>query len=821
MALENNNIENRPALRNANGEEDGEFLSLSEIWAMIWNNKWWYVASLVVCVFLAGFVIYRTSPKYSRTSKVIVDDNNENSAMKELASFTSAMGGFRGKSGANVYNEMESFTSPDLMSIVVDRLGLETSYVEKQFLRSRELFTSSPVALVQTGDNHASAYSFELLKTGDSTFVIKNLRVAGEKVPYKEKIRGSLGEELDTPVGKIKIISTIHADKWKKPIIVGWVNSKKLAKSYCKKLNVSLSGKESTVLVLTFEDTFPSRAEDVLNTLIDVYNEQWVANKNRSARNTTAFINDRLVVIENELGGVEESLKEYKETHKITDIQSVSEAYLQESTQYSAKSFEVNNQLSVAKFIRDYLKDPQHDGALIPSNLGLDSKTVDTQISEYNQTVLTRDRLMSDSSIDNPLVGDLNNSISALKVAISRSIENLISTLQMQVDKIEAQENAIMARIASTSGQELKLLSIERQQKIKQELYVYLLQKREENEIASLVNVGNTRMVMSPSGDEKPASPNKRMILLVALVMGLGIPFGVFFLINQLDNRVKNRSDVSDLQIPFLAEIPQIGKGAGILNRLRKNMLDDGNTRIVVEASNRNSINEAFRVLRTNLDFMTNQEPGKCHKIMVTSFNPNAGKTFTIMNMAATVALKNSKVLLLDLDLRKGTLGKALEHNKAGISAYLNGKVNDIMTEIQHVKDNLDLITVGSLPPNPAELLVSDRFKTMLDELSAHYDYIFMDCPPVDLVADTAIIAKEADFTVLIIRAGLFDKRALPVVEDMYRSGVYKHMALILNGVDTKTKAYGHYGYGYGYSYGYGYGHGYGYGYGDHVDKDE
>ena len=608
MALENNNIDNRPALRNANGEEDGDILSLTEIWAMIWNNKWWYVLSLVVCIFMAGFVIYRTAPKYTRTAKVIVDDSNENSAMKELASFTSAMS-LRRNSGANVYNEMESFTSPDIMSVVVDRLGLEASYVEKQFLRSRELFTSSPIALVQTGDNHASAYSFELTKTGDSTFVIKNLRVAGEKMKFKGKIKGSFREELQTPVGKIKIVPTMHIDKWGDPIVVSWVNAKRLAKAYCKKLNVSLSGKESTVLVLSLEDTFPRRAEDILNTLIDVYNEQWVANKNRSARNTTAFINDRLVVIENELGGVEESLKQYKETHKITDIASISEAYLKESTDYSAKSFEVNNQLAIAKFIKEYLKDPQHDGALIPSNLGLDSKTVDSQITEYNQMVLTRDRYMSDSSSDNPLVGDLNNSISALKVAISRSMDNLISTLQMQVDKIEAQENDIMSRIANTSGQELQLLSIERQQKIKQELYVYLLQKREENEIASLVNVGNTRMVMSPNGDERPGAPNKQMILLVALVLGMGIPFGVFFLINQLDNRVKNRSDVAGLQIPFLAEIPQIGQGAGLLNKLRKNMLNNANTRIVVEAGNRNGINEAFRVLRTNLDFMTNQEP--------------------------------------------------------------------------------------------------------------------------------------------------------------------------------------------------------------------
>lgn len=795
------NIENR--FNTSSNDEDGEMLNLADLWAMIWDHKWWYVASVILCVFVAGVYLYRSAPVFSRSSKVIIDDSNENSTLRDLAAFSSIASRYR-TSGANVYNEIEAFSSPDLMSDVVKRLGLETIYVEKQFLRSREKLEDTPITLKLEGDNLASAFSFELTRSGDSSFVMKNFQVAGETEKIKDVVKGNFREVINTPVGLLSITPTVFVDDWKKPMTISWINSSKLGKIYSENLSVSLSGKESTVVVLEFKDKFKSRADAILNTVIDIYNEQWVENKNRSARNTTSFINDRLVIIEKELGGVEKDLKEYKSEHKITNMEALSDAYLSESKEYKSKSFEVNNQLAIAKYIKEYLDDPSHSNALIPANSGLTSTTVETQIKEYNTYVLQRDRLVNESSADNPLVTDLNQSIASLRTAINNSISNLIATLKLQADKIESEEDEIMSRISNASGQELQLLSIERQQKIKEDLYVYLLEKREENEIASLVNIGNTRVIMKPSGSDHPVSPKKKIILLIALVLGGGIPFAVFYLLSQLDTRVKNRSDLSSVQIPFLAEIPQIGVGAGILNRLRKKMCDNRNTKFVVSAGSRNGVNEAFRVLRTNFDFMVSEKSG-CHKIMVTSFNPNAGKTFVIMNMAATIALKGAKVLLLDLDIRKATLGKALDRNKTGISAYLNGKVDNIMSEVQHLRDNLDLVSVGSLPPNPAELLVSERFTRMLDELSSHYDYIFMDCPPIDIVADTSIIAKSADYTVFVIRAGLFDKRALPVLEQCYESGVYNHLSLILNGVDMdggKHYGYGHYGYGYGYGYG-------------------
>ncbi|MCR5245911.1 MAG: CpsD/CapB family tyrosine-protein kinase, partial [Bacteroidales bacterium] len=287
---------------------------------------------------------------------------------------------------------------------------------------------------------------------------------------------------------------------------------------------------------------------------------------------------------------------------------------------------------------------------------------------------------------------------------------------------------------------------------------------------------------------------------------------------NQLDTRVKDRGDVKGLQIPFLGEIPQANLPTKWWQRLDKSIrYSSHNSQIVVKPGNRDMMNEAFRVMRTNLDLMTAGHPG-CHRIMLTSFNPNAGKTYLIMNIAATMALKKSKVLLIDVDMRKGTLSNVLAPKKTGIASYLNGKTADVRESILPVTDNLWVLPVGNLPPNPAELLLGERFEQMLESLSKEYDYIFLDCPPIDMVADTGIIAKHADMTLFVMRAGLFDKRALPAAEELYESGKYNRMALVLNGVETAHSGYGHYGYGH---YGYGhYGYGYGYGYGNSGDGD-
>ena len=599
-------------------------LPIADIWAMVRDNIWWYVFSILFFLAVAVFYLYRTPNTYSRVEKVIVDEDSQSSMMRDLTSFA-GYNRMRYGRGTNVDNEMEAFASPDLMEQVVRRLNLETTYTDLQFLRTRELYTGTPVMLSLLGGNMASNFSFVISKTGPQSFVLKDFRVNGDKLKA-DPVSGALGDSLVTPVGALRISPTVHFEDWKNDISISWATAMSRAKGYCSRMNVYLSTKQSSVVVLAIQDLFPRRAESILRTLLDIYDEDWISNKNRSARNTSDFIKDRLVIIEEELGGIEEDLKDYKASHGIADISDAARQYLDLSKEYAGREFEVNNQLSIAKYIREYLGDPVHARSLIPANSGLVSDQVNTQIGEYNTLLLERDRLLKSSSENNPLIRDMNASLDAIRLSISRSVENLIATLQLQVDKVEQEQRQ-------------------------------MLQKREENELSSLVNVANTRLIMAPNGAPAPISPNKMAVFLVALLLGFFLPLVYFFLRKMLDSSVKTRSDLVNLKLPFLAEIPQMGLNGSYWKRLRTNRFDDSNCAIIVQGGKRDMMNEAFRVLRTNLDLMVGQKEG-CHVVMVTSFTPNAGKTFTIMNMAASMAIKGSRVLLLDLDLPSSESGR-------------------------------------------------------------------------------------------------------------------------------------------------------------------
>lgn len=770
-------------------EEPG--INILELWHLVWHHKIWYIISVVICLAAAAFYLYRTPSVYTRSAKVLIDESNQDATMRNLGVASANM--MRMRSAFNtVENEMQAFSSPDLMQVVVERLGLQTRYVEQQPLRKVELYPA-PVEMRLTGDNPQGSFAFTANLESDGTISLGEFKIGKDELDTQ--VIGNLGDTLSTPAGRLVLHKTAKIEDFKHPIRISWTNSRAMAKAYAGKLNLSLATKESSVIVLSMTDQYPSRAESVLSSLIDVYNEVWINNKNRAAINTTEFINERLVVIEKDLGAVEETLKNYKASNNLTDIKAAGQAYLQESSLYAAKSFELNNQLSIAKYIREYLTDPSNHNALIPSNLGLTSNSVEKQIGEYNELVLQRDRLSKGSTENNPIIADINTSIISIRDAILRSVDNLIATLDLQINKIDSQEKQILARMSSSSGQELKLLSIERQQQITQNLYIFLLQKREENELAALINVGNTRLLMAPNGSPAPVSPNRMMIILAALILGFGIPFGIFFLLKMLDNTIKTKADLGRLSVPFLAEVPKMGKED----------FDRNQCRIVVEAGQRDMMNEAFRVLRTNIDLMLGKKDSS-KVIMFTSFLPAAGKTFSIMNVAAGMSLKGARTILVDLDLRKATLSQSLNVSHSGVAAYLNGKIDDYRPCVDTLAENLSILPIGTLPPNPTELLLTDRFTKLIEDLKKDYDYVFLDCPPIDLVADASIITEKADMSIFVLRSGKLGKPALQSIEDLYASGKYNHMALLLNSVELKHKKYGYGKSGYGYGYGYGYG---------------
>ena len=792
--------ENIKNVNNTFNREEETAFRLSDIWHLIWDYKWWYLLSLVVCFFFASFYLYRTPTTYSCTAKVLIDESNQDATMRNLGVASAGM--MRLRSFNSVENEIEAFSSVDYMQKVVERLGLQVSYTELLKFKTVDLSSNSPLSLVLAGENPHTSFSFTVSNLGDDKIRLSEFKLKGEAIG--SPVEGHMGDTLQTALGRIAIFPTQHIDNFNADISIAWSDVMSTAKKYCAKLNVSLSGKESSVVVLKMNDTDPMRASKVIDALIEVYEEVWLSNKNKASVNTTNFINERLAIIERDLSTVEEALRQYKSSNNLTDIKAISQLYIDESSHYATKAFEVRNQLSVARFIKNYLNDPANAMSLIPADVGIANSSVDSEIKEYNDLVLQRDRLLTGSGANNPMIADLNTAIAAIRSAILNSVDNLVSTLQLQLSRIEGQERDILSRMSSSSGQELQLLSIERQHQIIQELYKFLLQKREENELAALVNVGNTQLLQSPEASIAAVGPNKMMILLVAIVLGFGLPFGFFFLRNRLDTVIKNKADLGNLSVPFLAEIPRYVRPGDRFKKfasLRRRKDDRSLTKIIVEPGSREMMNEAYRVLRTNMDLMIGKGK-KSNVIMFTSFNPAAGKTFSVMNIAASMALKDVKVMLIDLDLRKASLTKALDVQHSGIAAYLNGKINTYRDHVDEVFPNLFVFPIGSLPPNPTELLLTDRFKELIEDMKKEYDYIFLDCPPIDVVADASIITEVVDMTVFVMRANQMDKNVLPNIEELYHSGKYTHMSMILNCVDLQFKKYGYgkssYGYGYG-----------------------
>ena len=782
-------------------KKDEDSLNLADIWNIgmdvIWDHKWWYVASAAICLCFGLAYLYRTPDTYLRSAKVIIDESGQDAALRSIG--TLAVGAAGLQTGTSVANEIQALSSPDLMQSVVERLHLETSYIRKRFLKDEELYTTTPMEMRLAGDNPQSYFSFEAEALEDGRLVLSDFVIGPNGEEIHSSIECTYRDTVTTPAGKIILYPTAWLEDYSSPVRISWHSSRSVARSLVRNLSVNRSGKESTVVQLSFKDNFPSRASNILSALIDIYNEEWVRTQNEAARNTSAFINERLVIIEKELGGIENDLKQYKQVNRLTNMDVISRAYIDETSEYAAKDFEVSNQLSVAQYIKDYLNNPVNENALIPANLGLTTGNVETQIAEYNGLILQRDRLSAGSGKNNPLIADLNNSIASLRSAILRSVDNSIATLELQAQKIQAQEKQIMARIAMNSGQELQLLSIQRQQMVKESLYIFLLQKREENELASLVNVGNTRLIERPEGPASPIAPNKMMVLAFALLTGLGIPFAIILIKRISDNTVKSKSDLGTIPIPFLGEIP-LSARRNHLGYIRKAArFDNKNCKIIVRAGKRDMMNEAFRVLRTNFDIIVEKKPDTAFVSMLTSFHPDAGKTFIIQNLAACIALKNVRVLIIDLDLRKATVSKALGAADTGIATYLNGKAEDLNSLILKISSGLHLLPVGNIPPNPTELLLSERFEEMMKKLMSNYDYIFTDCPPIDIVADAAIVTKFVDMTIFTVRAGMLDKRMIPVLNDIYESGRFTRMAVVLNGVDMESRGYGSYGYRYGY----------------------
>ncbi|WP_462342398.1 GumC family protein [Phocaeicola plebeius] len=752
-------------------------------------SKWkWFLLSVLVCGGIAWYHYARSPLVYFRSATVIIKDPSNKTSTTGLDRFDNII------NKVNVANEILQFRSKKLMREVLQRLHADISYKLEDGLRSNELYNQSPVLLSFPDALPEQHFAFTVTLKDKKSLVLSDFTGIDVKSDFTVEMYDTV--TLSRGMRVVATPTNYYSDSWTEtPIRVAKLPMESMVNYYKSALGIQQEEEESSILTLALKDGSAARAEDILNTLINVYNEEAIKDKNQVAVNTADFINDRLIIIENELGGVESELETFKQRNQIVDIASSAGMYMSESQKYNTDALELETQLRLANFIKDYLTDPAKETDLIPSNTGIGDMNIESQINLYNTAKLKRDHLIDDSSVNNPVVLELNNSLRAMKQNIIRAVDNMIVSLNVQRSDAQSREMRAQNRITSIPTKERKMLSIERQQKVKEALYLFLLNKREENALSQAMADNNARVIDGAEGGNSPISPNRNRILLLGLLVGLAIPslacLGILF----LDTRVHSRKDFEDIvSVPYLGEIPQ-DKEAGKLNEQESPFL-------LAKEQRDSTVSEAFRILRTNMAFMARKDLPQ-QVIIFTSLNEGAGKTFISKNLGMSLVLAKKKVILIDMDIRRGTLSRQLHLHKTGLSNYLADATLSAEDIIQH-QDGFDIIAAGAIAPNPAELLMDERLDNLVTELRRRYDYIVVDSVPVGIIADATISNRIADLTIFVARAGRLDRRQLPEIEQLYKENKLHNMALVLNGADLHRR-YGYYGY-YGYSYKYGYG---------------
>lgn len=775
-----------------NEEEREESFSLEEYWKLFLDHWYWFAGTILVSICIAVFYLLTTTPIYTRSMMLLIKNDEKGGAANSMISDFQNLGIINNNS--NINNDILTISAPIMMEEVVKRLKLDFQMEIKDGLRIRPLYNDAPITIKsgKMSGNQSFSFKVRMLSRGEaelSEFILLDEEISNAPIV------APVGKDIQTPVGKIKISSTPSWDDSfiGKTISVNKYPYELIGKIYAARLNVALSDKEATILNLSLSDEVPERANDILLALVDVFNEQWIEDKNRIAESTYKFITERLESLSKELGNVDQNISDYKSRNLLPDIQAASAMYMQQSNKNYDNLLNLHNQLSMAKYIRDYLNDKTKQNQLLPSSTGIPSSGIEQLIASYNSLMLQRNELVANSNENNPLVAEMKSSLTSQKTAIIRSLENLIAQIQAQIANVQRSEQETNRQIASNPQQAKQLLSVERQQKVKEALYIYLLQKREENELSKTYTAWNTRIIQPPIGNPLPTSPRKKMVLLISVIIGFAIPGSLLFLRETLNHTVRGRKDLSQLQIPFIGEIPDIfGKKQWWQ---KKKKLDD---EIVISAGCKDFINESFRSVRTKLDYFISDIASPCKIIMLTSFNPGSGKSFISANLSKTMSLKGKKVLVIDMDIRRCSLSKMLKANiRKGLTAYLSGIDDNIENLIisNGFGSEVDVLPVGIIPPNPTELLLSERMSWMFDALRQQYDYIFLDCPPAEIVADASIIKKYADACIFIARVGLMDRRLLKEVDQLYKDNTYQHMCILLNGSLYISSQYGHYKY--------------------------
>ena len=799
-------------IRQTNNIQQQSEVSISDIFYLCLGNWRWLVISVVVCLGLGTLYLLRKAPVYTRTASVMIKEDSKGKSIGNIAGDLSSLGLVN--TASNVNNEVITFQSPALALQLVQRMALDVNYVKPGFFRGQTLYGKTlPIKAEFLDIDDVTSASFRLKIAPDETCTIFKLRDSEEKYDFEQVI--TFGDTLDTPLGRLLITKSAFYEVPEEDLTinVSRMNVYSAISATSKNLTAALNGKQSTVIDLTYNDVNIQRAEDVLNALITIYNQNWVQDKNQISVATSQFVNDRLEMIERELGNVDSDISSYKSQNLITDVAAASNLYMNKASQAEAQVMELNNQLYMCRYVRQYVSNDANHNQLLPANSGINAANIESMITAYNNKLLERNTLAANSSTRNPLVIDLDVELQDQRRSIVLSLDNQITSLQTQIQSQERQQVKNTSQLSSNPTRQKYLLSVERQQKVKESLYLFLLQKREENELSQAFTAYNTRIITPAMGSLKPTSPQRSKVLGIAFLLGLLIPFAFFYLRESIYTKVRGSKDLEKLTIPKLGELPMVTIGK---KKLTKRQQLAERFKIVVKKDGKDIINEAFRIVRSNLAYMVGpNSPGNRKVILMTSANVGSGKTFVSTNLANSYAVQGSKVILVDLDIRKRTSSRFVGNPNKGIIDYLNGLTDDWKSLVKsHVdSENLHILPVGHIVPNPTELLQSPRLAQLIEELKGEYEYIFLDCPPADVVADVNIIKPLAELTLFVVRVGVMEREYLKTLEEFYQQGRFNNLTVLLNGAELQTGRYGSYRY--GSTYGYGYGAGYGYGYGE------
>ena len=794
-------------------EQDEEKINYQELLFRYIIHWPWFVASVLVCLIGAWVYLHFQTPVYQVSASIMIKDDKKGSGSTDLGNL--GIGGVI-TSTQGIDNEIEVLRSKTILKEVVNNLELYITYYDEDEFPEKELYQTSPVIVNLTAQEADKLPGSALLamKLSPEGVLDVNLKVGLNEYNQRfEKLPAVLPTDAGTFGFALKDSLSggqMEGHKGERHIRAVVSRPFGVAKGYQGALSIAPTSRTTSVAVVSLMNTNIQRARDFINKLMEMYNRNTNNDKNEVAEKTREFINERIKIIDEELGSTEDKLEAFKRNAGLTDISSDAQLSVSGNAEYEKRRVDNGTQINLVRDLIKYINNPLNEYELLPGNIGLSDAGLTTQIGRYNELIIERKRLLRTSTESNPMIVNLDTSIRAMKSNVQAAINGTLQGLLIVKADLEREAGRFSRRISDAPGQERQYVSIARQQEIKAGLYLMLLQKREENAITLAATANNAKIIDEPVATGGPLSPKPNMIYMIALVLGVGMPVGVIFLIGLTKFKIEGRGDVEKLtRLPIVGDVPLTTERTGS---------------IAVFENQNNLMSETFRNVRTNLQFMLENDQ---KVILVTSTISGEGKSFVASNLAISLSLLGKKVVIVGLDIRKPGLNKVfnISRKEQGITQYLSNPEKNLMdfVQVSDVSKSLYILPGGTVPPNPTELLARDGLDKAVETLKKNFDYVILDTAPIGMVTDTLLIGRVADLAVYVCRADYTRKAEYTLINELAENNKLPNLCTIINGLDLQKKKYGYYyGYGkYGKYYGYGKRYGYGYGYGEHKIKEE